>query len=90
VAQLPESGRGLAIMRAFVDHVTLDSSPGRGTVVTLRKHIRWSTDAPLRRFRAASLRPSEPKGRGAVWTEERRRSDEGRQGLKGRPEASGT
>jgi hypothetical protein len=25
---------------------------------------------------------SEPKGRGAAWTEERRRSDEGRQRLK--------
>ncbi len=54
VAQLPESGRGLAIMRAFVDNVTLDSRPGHGTVVTLSKHIRWSTDAPLRQFRAAS------------------------------------
>ncbi|MGD0604952.1 MAG: ATP-binding protein [Streptosporangiaceae bacterium] len=54
IAQLPESGRGLAVMRAFVDHVTLDSQPGRGTVVTLRKHISWSSDAPLRQFRAAS------------------------------------
>jgi serine/threonine-protein kinase RsbW len=54
IGQLPESGRGLAIMRAFVDNVTLDSSPGRGTVVTMRKHIRWSSDAPLRQFRAAS------------------------------------
>jgi serine/threonine-protein kinase RsbW len=54
IAQLPESGRGLAIMRACVDNVTLDSSPGRGTVVTLRKHIRWSQDAPLRHYRAAS------------------------------------
>ena len=54
VAQLPESGRGLAVMRACVDNVTLDTSPGRGTVVTLRKHIRWSQDAPLRHYRAAS------------------------------------
>ena len=54
VAQLPESGRGLAVMRACVDNVALDSSPGRGTVVTLRKHIRWSRDAPLRHYRAAS------------------------------------
>ena len=54
IAQLPESGRGLAVMRACVDNVTLDSSPGRGTVVTMRKHIRWSRDAPLRQFRAAS------------------------------------
>jgi serine/threonine-protein kinase RsbW len=54
VAQLPESGRGLAVMRACVDNVTLDSRPGRGTVVTMRKHIEWSRDAPLRQFRAAS------------------------------------
>ena len=54
LAQLPESGRGLAVMRACVDNVTLDSRPGHGTVVTMRKHIRWSTDAPLRQFRAAS------------------------------------
>ena len=54
VAQLPESGRGLAVMRACVDNVTLDSRPGHGTVVTMRKHISWSTDAPLRQFRAAS------------------------------------
>ncbi len=54
VAQLAESGRGLAVMRACVDKVTLDSRPGHGTVVTMRKHIRWSRDAPLRQFRAAS------------------------------------
>ena len=35
------------------------------------------------------LGPREPKGRGAAWTEERRRSDEGRRRLEGGPEASG-
>jgi serine/threonine-protein kinase RsbW len=54
IAQLAESGRGLAVMRACVDTVTLDSSPEHGTVVTMSKHIRWSRDAPLRHFRAAS------------------------------------
>jgi serine/threonine-protein kinase RsbW len=54
VAQLPESGRGLAVMRACVDNVTFDSRPGHGTVVTMRKHISWSTDAPLRQYRVAS------------------------------------
>ena len=54
LTQLPESGRGLAVMRACVDTVTLDSRPGHGTVVTLRKHISWPKDAPLRQFRAAS------------------------------------
>jgi hypothetical protein len=41
-------------MRACMDDVKLDSRPGRGTVVTLRKRVRWSQDAPLRRLRAAS------------------------------------
>ncbi len=54
ISQLAESGRGLAVMRACVDTVTLDSSPERGTVVTMSKHIRWSRDAPLRQFSAAS------------------------------------
>ena len=54
VAQLAESGRGLAVMRACVDDVTLDSRPGHGTVVTMSKHISWSSDAPVRRMRAAS------------------------------------
>ncbi len=54
ITQLAESGRGLMVMRACVDAVTLDSSPERGTVVTMSKHIRWSRDAPLRQFRAAS------------------------------------
>jgi len=48
LTQLPESGRGLTVMRACVDTVTLDSRPGHGTIVTLRKHISWPEDAPLR------------------------------------------
>jgi anti-sigma regulatory factor (Ser/Thr protein kinase) len=44
---LPESGRGLAIMEACVDTVSLRTGPGRGTVVSLRKHIDW--DANQRR-----------------------------------------
>jgi serine/threonine-protein kinase RsbW len=54
LAQLPESGRGLAVMQACVDNVTLDSRPRHGTVVTMRKHIRWSDDRALRQFRTAS------------------------------------
>jgi anti-sigma regulatory factor (Ser/Thr protein kinase) len=53
VMSLPESGRGLEVMRACVDDVTLRSHPGRGTVVTMGKRIRWSGDAPLARMRAA-------------------------------------
>ena len=52
IADLPESGRGLAIMRACVDDVTLRSRPGQGTVVSLHKRIEWRSDAPL------ALRPA--------------------------------
>jgi serine/threonine-protein kinase RsbW len=47
VDDIPESGRGLAIMEACVDTVSLRTGPGRGTVVSLRKHIDW--DAGQRR-----------------------------------------
>jgi serine/threonine-protein kinase RsbW len=47
VAQLPESGRGLAIMQACVDDVSLRSGPRLGTVVQLRKRIELRDDAPL-------------------------------------------
>ncbi|MEP7024581.1 MAG: ATP-binding protein [Actinomycetota bacterium] len=46
IADLAESGRGLAIMRACVDNVTLRSGPGRGTVVSLQKHINWRREPP--------------------------------------------
>ena len=44
---LAESGRGLAIMRACMDGVTLRSTPGQGTRVVLDKRIQW--EAPLAR-----------------------------------------
>jgi serine/threonine-protein kinase RsbW len=47
ITQLPESGRGMAIMRACVDDVSLRSGPGQGTVVQLRKRIELRDDAPL-------------------------------------------
>jgi serine/threonine-protein kinase RsbW len=56
IAQLPESGRGMAIMRACVDDVTMRSTPGQGTVVSLQKRIEWRSDAPLARLPAAQLR----------------------------------
>jgi serine/threonine-protein kinase RsbW len=46
VAQLPESGRGMAIMRACVDDVTLRSGPGQGTVVSMQKRVAFRVDAP--------------------------------------------
>ncbi len=56
IAQLPESGRGLAIMRACVDDVTMQSKPGQGTVVSLQKRIEWRSDAPLNRTPTSQLR----------------------------------
>lgn len=56
LTQLPESGRGLAIMRACVDDVTLRSRPGRGTVVSLHKRIELRSDAPLARPEMVQLR----------------------------------
>ena len=47
IAKLAESGRGMAIMRACVDDVSLHSGPRRGTVVQLRKRIEWRDDAPV-------------------------------------------
>lgn len=41
---LPESGRGIAIMRACMDEVTLRSAPGAGTRVVLAKRIRWAQE----------------------------------------------
>ena len=49
IAMLPESGRGLAIMRACVDDVTLRTDPGVGTVVSLEKRMAWRDDALLSR-----------------------------------------
>lgn len=56
IATLPESGRGLAIMKACVDVVTLRSEPEQGTVVALQKRIAWRNDAPLVQLPAGSLR----------------------------------
>ncbi len=44
---LPESGRGLAIMRACVDDVTLSGGPGRATVVSLQKRMELRRDAMM-------------------------------------------
>ncbi|HUD40123.1 MAG TPA: ATP-binding protein [Streptosporangiaceae bacterium] len=56
VATLPESGRGLAIMRACVDDVTLSSGPGRPTVVSLQKRMELRTDIMLATPLAGQLR----------------------------------
>jgi serine/threonine-protein kinase RsbW len=55
LAQVSESGRGLTIMRACVDDLTLRGTASRGTVVTMRKQITW---APAESGRHAGGRSS--------------------------------
>ncbi|WP_243726054.1 ATP-binding protein [Actinomadura rubrisoli] len=47
---LSESGRGIKIMRALVDDLSIDSSPDRGTVVHLQKRLTWRDEALVRRL----------------------------------------
>ncbi len=56
ISKIPESGRGIAIMRACVDDVSLRSEPGKGTVVQLGKRIEWRQGAPLPDLGAWALR----------------------------------
>jgi anti-sigma regulatory factor (Ser/Thr protein kinase) len=56
IADLAESGRGLAIMRACVDNVSLRSGPGRETVVSLHKHISGRQPTPPAATPPARLR----------------------------------
>ena len=37
--ELERSGMGFAFMEAFMDEVTVESEPGKGTAVTMKKHI---------------------------------------------------
>lgn len=45
-------GRGVAIMRAAMDHVEFRSEPTAGTIVRLIKAIRLRPDGPMARLRA--------------------------------------
>jgi len=45
-----ESGRGLEIMRAVMDTVSLESGVDRGTTVHLEKHLRWRPGAPVEKL----------------------------------------
>jgi serine/threonine-protein kinase RsbW len=47
---LAESGRGITIMRALVDELSIDSAPEQGTVVQLRKRLTWRDEALIRRL----------------------------------------
>ncbi|HEY2442256.1 MAG TPA: ATP-binding protein [Streptosporangiaceae bacterium] len=59
VSRVPQSGRGLAIMQACVDDLTLSGSAERGTVVSMRKRMNWAdtdADAPGADLHQAWLR----------------------------------
>ena len=47
IAALPESGRGIDIMRACVDDVSMHSDPEHRTVVSLQKRLAWRPGAPF-------------------------------------------
>jgi serine/threonine-protein kinase RsbW len=47
IASLPESGRGIDIMRACVDDVSMTSGPEHRTVVSLHKRLAWRPGAPF-------------------------------------------
>jgi serine/threonine-protein kinase RsbW len=47
IAALSESGRGIDIMRACVDDVTMSSGPENRTIVSLRKRLAWRPGAPF-------------------------------------------
>ncbi len=38
--ELERSGMGFSVMEAFMDTVRIESAPGQGTTVVMRKHIR--------------------------------------------------
>jgi serine/threonine-protein kinase RsbW len=46
--ELAESGRGIKIMRALVDELSIDTAPERGTVVRLEKRLTWRDEALVR------------------------------------------
>lgn len=47
IAALSEHGRGIDIMRACVDDVTMSSGPENRTIVSLRKRLAWRPGAPF-------------------------------------------
>jgi serine/threonine-protein kinase RsbW len=55
IAALPESGRGIDIMRACVDDVTMSSGPEHRTVVSLQKRLAWRPGAPFAQMPADEL-----------------------------------
>jgi two-component system sensor histidine kinase KdpD len=91
-------GLGLALSRGLTEAMggtlTADDTPGGGLTMTVSLPVAAEPHyecEPGRRERAGDTEGpvSEPKERGAAWTQERGTSDEGRQHLESTPEASG-
>jgi anti-sigma regulatory factor (Ser/Thr protein kinase) len=59
IAALPESGRGIDIMRACVDNVSMTSGPEHRTVVSLQKRLAWRPGAPFADALDEELEPGE-------------------------------
>jgi serine/threonine-protein kinase RsbW len=55
---LQESGRGLTIMRACMDDLSLRGTRGRGTVVSMRKQITWAPAVTGRHAGGSGHRPA--------------------------------
>jgi len=47
---MSESGRGLAIIKAVTDDLSLESRPGSGTLVRMVKQVEFDEDRPARRL----------------------------------------
>ncbi len=58
IASLSESGRGLTIMRACMDDLTMRGTRGRGTVVSMRKQITWAPAVNGRHASPPGTRPA--------------------------------
>lgn len=58
IGALQESGRGLTIMRACMDDLSLRGTRGRGTVVSMRKQITWAPAVTGRHAGSNGHRPA--------------------------------
>ena len=70
LSQISESGRGLTIMRACVDDLTLRGTANRGTVVSMRKQITWAPVVAGRHAGGSTGNGSTSNGSGPDGTRE--------------------
>lgn len=59
-AECDRAGMGFAFMEAFMDELEVESEPGKGTLVRMRKHIlRENREAPARCRKQEALMPGQ-------------------------------